>query len=124
MDELIAFINARLDEDEATAKAAAGCPLVHQDGHEDGDWSWLRDYGQPQLAQLALIDHQSRFDPARVLREVAAKRAILDEHKAVTRLATLTEQELGFLGWYRGWVLKNLAATWNDHPDYREEWKP
>jgi hypothetical protein len=69
-----------------------------------------------------LESNQHHLWTQRPLREVEAKRKILAEHKAVTRLATLTEQELGFLGWYREWVLKNLAAIYSDHPDYRPEW--
>jgi hypothetical protein len=91
-EEMLAFLNARLDEDEARAKDDFVCePIAVKE---------------------------------RALREVAGKRKILAEHEAVTRLAKLTEQDLGFLGWYREWVLKNLAAAWSDNPDYREIWAP
>ena len=59
--------------------------------------------------------------PARVLREIEAKRAILGEYVAVRRLQELTDTEQDY---YRDWVLCHLAAAWSDHPDYREEWKP
>jgi hypothetical protein len=58
MDDLIAFLQARLDEDERSAHA------------------WLP-FGNPDAAAR---DHIARHDPGRVLAEVAAKRAILDLH--------------------------------------------
>jgi hypothetical protein len=141
-DDLIAFVNARLDEAASAANAAAqsGNQFAGADGH-DPRWQQdpghnggeirdmcsprgcivVFDEGAPGREQAA---HIARHDPARVLREVGAKRKIIAEHKAVTRLAGLTEQDLGFLGWYREWVLKNLAAADSDHPDYRPEWKP
>lgn len=76
-EKLVASLAAGLDEDEATAKAAAVCDLVQQEGYEPGDWSWLRSYGQPQPNQMPLIDHQSRFDPARELRQVTAHRDLI-----------------------------------------------
>ena len=112
--DLVAFLNARLDEDEAHARRgeevfAAG-------------WPDYQTFDSPELTDAGrYLDH---FGPARVLREVEAKRAILAEHQAVCKLADLTGQEIGFLGWYREWVLKNVAAVYSDHPDYRPEWKP
>ena len=101
-DDLAAFLEARLSDDAEGAwdKHEGGCATA-------GPVSFPCDCGYP----------------ARVLREVAAMRKILDEHQAVTKLVGLTEQQLGFLGWYREWVLKNLAAPYSDHPDYREDFR-
>src|SRR6516165_10052883 len=63
--DLAAFLAARLDEDEAIARHAGSC-----DFYDDVDDS------------VPLADernHILRHAPARVLREVAAKRAILDQ---------------------------------------------
>jgi hypothetical protein len=128
MDELTAFVKARLDEDEAVAMNAQNILSGRWDIDTDGNVQ-DEDTGGGGSAYIACgpygggVDeadaiHITRHDPARVLREVAAKRAILAEHSAVTRLAGLTEQELGFLGRYREWLLKNLAAVWSDRPDY------
>jgi hypothetical protein len=113
---LAAFLAARLDEDEALIRR-------NSDGHGLADgFPDYRTYvdGNTRAAD----DYIEHFGPVRMARRVEAKRKILAEHKAVTKLATLTEQELGFLGWYREWVLKNLASAYSDHPDYRQGWKP
>ena len=70
-DDLIAFLNARLDEDEAAAKAAWGV---------EWDWRYVtRPFGErPSIAHTV---HIARHDPARVLREVAFKRAILGQYR-------------------------------------------
>ena len=120
MDDLIAFLNARLDEDETAANAATQGPW--QAGETPGNRKTMipcifvaygtarpdaghvlyeADYGTP--ADVACI---ARHDPARVLREVAAKRAILASHSVT---------------WT---VVEQLAAVYSYHPDYRAEWKP
>ncbi len=104
MDDLIAFLRARLDEDEAAAKA------VRPD----------QDYADSA--------HQERWSPARVLREVAAMRAVVRRYErgAAGELPEwkadreLTEAALAIL---LG-VLRDLAAIWGDHPGYRQEWAP
>lgn len=53
--------------------------------------------------------HIARHDPARVLREVEAKRRILALHEE------LNEPHL-----YE--AVQHLAAVWSDHPGYRPEW--
>ena len=100
---LAAFLNARLDEDEMAALA------------------WLP-FGNPGAAQR---EHIARHDPARVLREVEAGRAIvrrcagvMDEmdvypNGLVSPRALLARQVLMWLG-----------VTWADYPDYDGEWKP
>ena len=149
MSDLAAFLTARLDEDEAVAKAATEGPWAWAaTGEKDNSWAvaLVGDAdeeekmlsGRIEAGDGIIIDpvcegingnlpdaaHIARHDPARALRRVDADRKILAEHQAVTRLADLTGQELGFLGWYREWVLKNLAAVWSDHPDYDPAWRP
>lgn len=56
--------------------------------------------------------------PARVLRQVAATRHVVEQYKAVWRGP----------GWSDGQRetfelnLRAIAAVWSDHPDYRPEW--
>lgn len=84
VDELIAFVRAALDEDYEAAQVAAaltrspwmseGPTVVCGDGFpvvSHGD-------GEPATAQ-----HIARWDPARALAEVEAKRQILDEYERV-----------------------------------------
>jgi hypothetical protein len=124
--ELAAFLTARLDDDEKTAKAAFGpgvalnWPAVHP-------------------AVDAFID---RYSPLRVVREVNAKRAILTIHEPVPfwgnnppPYARRTTQNVR--AWYcecqapdgvieGEWpcpTVRALAAVYSDHPDYNPEWK-
>ena len=139
----MAFVKARLDEDEAAAWDAA-------DG-DSGRWftgeKW-NVYRAEDTAPDAGTDehdlvvygnvksqseHIARHDPARVLREVAAGRAILAEHFPEDRGESLPGADCGVC-YYTGtpgspaqWpclTLRSLAGIWDDHPDYRPEWKP
>lgn len=94
--DLVAFLRARLDEDEQTARAAASGPWirhehvagVHVDDAAEGriyrtavaDCRRVRDgYGVPNA--LHIVRHQ----PARVLAEVEAKRQIVDAYAAILK---------------------------------------
>lgn len=128
MSDLAEFLTARLDEDEAVAKRAAGADAVQKAGHAPGDWSWLGSFGQPNPGDYALIDYQVRFDPVRVLREVEAGRHILARYEdCLVRqddgsypTATAREQARE----YEDFVLPSLTAKYSGHPDYEEDWKP
>jgi hypothetical protein len=129
MDDLTAFTafcQARLDEDEAAARAcqspspwcvsdhpamssvvddATGAPLIYNEG-------------SPTPEEAA---HIARHDPARVLREVAAKRAVLLALYATGRPTTMSEQPSPTASLAR-LALRHMAAVWSDHPDYKPEW--
>jgi hypothetical protein len=143
VDELTAFVTARLDEDEAAAKAAehndgpytlewrvGGPRRLTFDNHRSenymsvfaGDWDRIL-IARDVVRDGPLATHIARHDPARVLRDVAAKRAILAKHGPDLPL------EGACLTCYRGegWpcdTLRLLAAIWDDHPDYRAGWAP
>jgi hypothetical protein len=116
------FMEARIAEDEAMARAA----IRHGDGawragdepdpegdvYDEraiyGDDLHIYDEGGHDENHAA---HIARHDPARVLAECKAKRAVLAEIKR-----------------YR-WdedpppiITRALAAVHADHPDYRQEW--
>lgn len=134
MDDLVAFLRARLNEDERAAQSAASVCGCHP---EAPSWSFddeatdgrivLVDEPHPRTRRkigrrwngsyegLFMAQHVVRHDPARVLREVAAKRRIVD------RYAWLREH--GDTG-DAAWVLPLLALPYADHPDYRPEWAP
>jgi uncharacterized protein DUF6221 len=122
-DDLTAFVTARLDEDEAAAKA------------------WLP-FGNPDAAQR---DHIARHDPARALREVASLRALAGMHHRPSQaqvdhyVYTEAAKFCSFCGpgdswearehpdWFDEWPchhMRLIAAIWSDHPDYRPEWAP
>ena len=97
VDELITWLRAQLDEDERVAIAIQGDRYGDND---DGRWrNWTieehEDRHGPYLSALGVElvhsyadnvitpqrgEHIARWDPARVLAEVKAKRRILDEH--------------------------------------------
>ena len=124
--DLIAFLNARLDEDEAAAKGAAGDVWEYRD-----TWVWCGPFEVADIFGGADMEeiggHIARHDPARVLREVTAKRAIVTRYAAVRRAfgdregglwpdVTRREKSHAYA------TLCDLAGIWSDHPDYRDEW--
>ena len=101
VDDLTAFLNARLDEDEQYARDPDG-------------WN---EY-----------DPGERGEPARVLRDVEAKRRIVDDYRiSVNACRNVTGTELDSPGYksmcggrdaFRS-ACAALAAVYSDHPDYR-----
>lgn len=147
MDELIAFLNARLAEDERTAEAAAR----FGGGGFSGRPQWINQYGMVVDAgdsDWAIVDlsgtavsgepvyvHIARHDPARALREVEAKRAILTRWEFARNQVAVgaVNEGAGYGSADPGWPLRadsheldarSLAAVYSDHGDYRQEWKP
>jgi hypothetical protein len=119
---LAEFLAARLDEDEAAAKA------------------WLP-FGNPDATNR---EHAARHDPARVLREVEAKRQILALHHpspglrhpvtdyhvdicAACDVPELPQAEWEHIDGFDGSIypcdtVRALAAVWSDHPDFDPAW--
>lgn len=117
-DDLVTFLRARLDEDEALARAT----YVAQTAY-DGP-------SNTTTNSVANARHIIRHDPARVLREVEAERAIVARyeyaclqadhpwHSAAERAAW--EKIAGALEL----CVVDLTAAYVDHPDNRsEEWR-
>ena len=139
------FLKARLDEDEAAAlawpedergwKPVGNRNLRYGSGRSEQvgavdvsgrvlDW-WERIYVRRDID--GLTGHIARHDPARVLRDVAAKRAILEMHTWTASLdgcwscsgdhgADPTPAPCG--------TLRHLAAVYAVHPDYNTKWAP
>ena len=114
--DLAAFYAARLDEKEARAG------YVHDDMRDK------RPLGGTGRCVCGV--------PGRMLREVAAGRAILDEHRPgypatfpkPSGQPTCGVCHAGGWDWEpEQWpcpTVRHLAAVWSDHPDCRPEWKP
>jgi hypothetical protein len=122
--ELTEFITARLDEDEAAAQAAR--KLAPSDTE-------LAQQAGPCVSDAGYV-HIARHHPNRVLREVAAKRAILARHPpdgdrwpdcatCSCEGALAGSDCIGTVSWPCPTV-RDVAAIWSDHPDYRPEWAP
>lgn len=129
--ELVDFLRARLDEDEAAARMAAeelGSDWYYRDGsvqshsHYGSVASGSQDFLEPERG-----DHIARHDPARVLAEVGAKRGDLHQYEEVreqvrnpvsaeNRRAARIEQ--GALAD----VLRRHARVYRDHSDFDLAW--
>ncbi|MEW2108684.1 DUF6221 family protein [Streptomyces albidoflavus] len=151
--DLITFLRARLDEDEAVAQGTTVPLDWHQGPGDDPDWTtsemvlmWPPEHHTPYEQDKhwrgltadpeGLAAHIARHDPARVLAEVEAKRRIMGLHPVIGGWEDEGGHDLG-LGCEccghseeysdrGGWceTLRLLAAAYADHPDYREEWRP
>jgi len=136
-EHLAAFLAARLDEDEAIAREAAG--LTECWVAEEPAIGVVLVDGEPLIEGhiTGLTAHIARHDPARVFREAGAKRAILAQHGPANggrdadrcRVCTaIAHTGMGHADARRFRApcptLLFLAAVWSDHPDYRKEWKP
>lgn len=143
---IAAFIEARLAEDEATARAATAGPWLIDEGDEKPDHSLTIKGGPDQLPDVPGREtvvyspyiwdetrpdfaHIARHDPARVLAEIAAKRAVVKEHAPADSIVmicrTCSRRDLS--EWYGEYfpcpTLRLLAAPYADHPNFRPEWR-
>lgn len=148
-DTLIAFLRARLDEDEAAANAAAetfgGAARWGADHTTDPDYGTEHflhigdrtipaglpgDRDEPLRADE--VAHIARHDPERVLAEVEAKRRTMECHESW--VAANGETICGRCGrehvdgrpggHFPCQTLRLLALPYAEHPDYRTEWTP
>lgn len=157
MDDLVQFLRDRLNEDDAAARAV-------EDGSAPWDGQWVTDgqnalrtrnghvlaYGHrttdgrdlPMPLKPGLAEHIARHDPARILREVEAKRQIVDTYALTVQLRDEAAARIKAAGdtpdandldtWDRAQreavILRDpvalLALPYADHPDYRDDWRP
>ena len=132
MNDLIEFLRARIDEDERIALATQTCncgrcemPLawtIDDDGI-DPLGVGLRHTVAPGYLNPEQGAHIVHQDPDRTLREVEAKRRILEftleqvrwiDEYTHTPYAEGAEIDL----------LESMAWPYSDHPEWREEWRP
>lgn len=149
---LVEFLTPRLDEDGQTARIAAEgkpghwrvppdhphlveeypnpCEHGHDHCHVDSCVVYQED--------APALPHIARWDPARVLAEVEAKRQII-KHETSGRVVDQGAPEHTFTksptqddeAWMERWtqpivdtpVLRMLALPYADHSDYRPEWR-
>lgn len=152
-DALVQFLRDRLDEDEAVARRA--CEYAEASWKLDEEFGetilWWppeprvaekeREHGLPVTSDQwrgqtigssgqCIAPHMARHDPARVLREVEAKRQILRVLESAEVALRNTEpgkepHELmtGAANSLRA-AVRLLALPYADHEAYSEDWKP
>ena len=139
MTDITEFLATRWDEAEAIAKAAASqASFVAVPGNDEGDpGPWCATQGgegvttenayasapflhAPQgYSEPNVVKHIAAHDPARVLADLAAKRAIV-----VKCQEQLVHPHSCPVGRYLARdTLKLLAAPYADHPDFDEAWR-
>jgi hypothetical protein len=135
VSELVDFLMARIDEDEAIARGAT-----------PGRWEWFDDdlkaiepypwsvprvvmdddamskkdrYGTRKRSQVADFNRafMAHWDPQRALSECGARRALVQQ---TAGWIAGSPSEGGAIVADR--VLRTLAWTYSDHPDYQEAW--
>ena len=106
--DIAAFVAARLDESYQIADAIRNSWITAIDG------------------ATAVFSHH--YDAARMLRRVAADRLILARYEDCLARMEDDDYPAGVARdqarEYEDFVLPAIAQEWNDHPDYRPEWKP
>lgn len=121
--DLVAFVEARLTDDERIALSAKGWSGIWTTGTNDSFPGTVEDTtggivvydeGSPSAMQA---QHIARHDPARALRGLEFQRGLVTTY----RHALLQQAPEAALLEH---VLRGLAWTWSDHPDYRAEWAP
>lgn len=131
MDDLVRWLGVQLDEDERIADAARG----QGDGRWHHDSSYPNGYVYDEHNQPVVYDestpspeeavHIAAHDPARVLREIDAKRKLLTDLLPDLQQADRSiEGEWGSSDDLAERMLRLLALPYADREGYREEWAP
>ncbi|MFJ3705309.1 MULTISPECIES: DUF6221 family protein [unclassified Streptomyces] len=137
--ELVAFLRARLDEQEAAAVAAGGAGEgwqalgtgVYSAASVDDDVPPLVTAG-PEVGgsdeDAARAEHIALHDPAQVLREVAATRGLLKRYTTPETGEGLPDafghHTAGTPRMAVEVAVRHLAQAYAHHPDHRPGWRP
>lgn len=139
MDDLVQFLRDRYDEEARLAISARDEVFCR-----DGRWTARGPFGdgdrfgsvQSEVSEAILGEdtdnvpfayaaHIAHHHPDRALREVDAKRRILNVHRSY-----VPEPDSACLGCAGGIqfqhcpVVRLLSLPYTDHPDYRDTWRP
>lgn len=123
-DDLVAWLGLQLDEDERGVR----------------EWTHPRADGLLTLSLRDIHEWTERAGPARVLREVEAKRKMLDLHWPQNAGYRMTEVQCGYCAGLchsrsglgcdspdAPWpcdTVRLVAAIYSDRPGYQEDWRP
>jgi hypothetical protein len=78
------------------------------------------DFSVARASEIACA-YIARHDPARVLREVEAKRLLITECE---RILAVRDWEYDDAPQFAEYTLSALALPYSDHPGYQEAWRP
>lgn len=108
--DLVTWFGAVLDEEERIAREV--------------ERLWAATVGAD--TSLSLFGRPWHWNPARVLAEVAAKRAVLDDFRSTAEWADQagTEGHFAYMAGTLLDVLRILAVPYRDRPGYLTEWEP
>ncbi|KOG78714.1 MULTISPECIES: DUF6221 family protein [Streptomyces] len=135
---LPSFVTARLDDDErtATAPSAASWATPEWRFSTTADGAFI-DLGTIHLTEecglnTAEMEHVALQDPARALREVKAKRQLVDLYESAADRMDQAMRNADTTGYQEAkveyQVLRRVllaeAAVYADHQDYLPEWTP
>jgi hypothetical protein len=139
---LIEFLEERLREDREAAEAAQDImesawqmlPEGPEEENYSGEFRISNGLTIAARVEEPKARHIVLHSPARVLREVTAKRAILEDHRIKPTTWREPDDEAfgcerchfdrdeGVYGFGYCPTLKALATVYSDHESYREEW--
>lgn len=133
VEDLAQWLRAQLDTDVERATTAA--EEYGADWYYNDDFGYVlarreRDMvatGSQDFLDRPQGEHIAEWDPARVLREIDAKRKVLAEYEQADRYSRTTwGQSNADQSRARtlGKVVRLLASVYSDRPGYREEWAP
>jgi hypothetical protein len=131
VDDLVRWLGEQLDEDERIARALVDDKRPGRaDPWEFCDDGSIRDTSRHGSLRVKFTwapeaEHIIRHDPARVLREIDAKRKLM-ERMATTLAVAEGDTEVDHYGALDDaeTALCLLALPYADRPGYREEWRP
>lgn len=139
MDDLARWLTAQLAEDERIARAAArqrggGTWKAERDareileivGEQPHPGAYIPVILQPDDDETTV--HIAEWDPARVLREVEAKRRIVEQHRPVgyggVCLSLCHTRAPGQPQTWPCLTLRLLALPFADRPGFQDSWRP
>jgi len=125
-EEIIQFLIARLDEDEAASRIAEAeeASPWSTDSRGENIYSASDNPAHPFAIApwgdlgVEVSKHIARWDPARVLADIAAKRRIVLERPWPSG------RNWDLVRAWHDTTVRLFALQYAAHPDYREEWRP
>ena len=133
MSDLDEFLTARYDEAEdlarhaardASAETALGDGARNWRAISEGIYSAPRgwEFARTRTMAIRAAEHIAAHDPGRVLADLTAKRALLDEIEMLTIIPGWGDDP-DRLNRPAGRMLRALASVYAEHPDFDPAWR-